>query len=137
PELKEEEQKEIAREIYTAGTDGQHSFVLIIKDTDLDINRLTFDIINFNIDNFTNDNFSTRGELVDDLYMMISVGTFENSETAIRYYNEFDPNTILSNTGSSEIVAFIISDDNLKTFITDKDPDRYYLFFLENYFNKK
>ncbi len=137
PELKIEEQKEIARKIYSASSEGQHSFVLIIKNRDLDINRLTFDVINFNIDNFTNENYSTKGELVDDLYLMITVGTFENSETATGYYHMFDPKAILSNTDNSEVIAFIISDDNLKIFITEKDSEKYHLFFLENYLMKK
>ena len=97
------------------------------------MNRLTFDVINFNIDNYTNDNYSSQGELVDDNYIRIIVRTLPDIQTAISYYRSFKPDEILNNTGDIEILKFIISPGNFDTFTEDKDPDRYFLFFMENY----
>ena len=52
PELKIEEEKQIASEIYNSDVTGPHNFVVVIKSSSLDINRLTFDVINFNLVRF-------------------------------------------------------------------------------------
>ncbi len=133
PELKIEEEKQIAGEIYTVDTSGPHFFILVIKNKSLDVNRLTFDVINYNIDNYTNENYSTRGELIDDDHIRISVGPLPDYETALAYYSLFDPGKILMNTGGAEVLKFLISPANLETLNRDRNPDRYRLFFMENY----
>lgn len=135
PELKVEEEKEIAEEIYSTELSGPHYFVVIIKNNKLDVNRLTFDVINFNIDTYTDKNYSTRGELVNDEYIMISVRTLEDEFVAAEYYNNFDYSGILKNTGSAEIMIFTITEANMETFLKDKDPDRYNFFFENHYLN--
>jgi tetratricopeptide (TPR) repeat protein len=133
PDLKLEEEVEIARDIYLGDASGQHHFVIIIKDSKLDINRLTFDVINFNIDNYTNENYSSRGQLIDDSYIMITVGPVADEFIAADYYNQFDYLKVLNNIGATEVITFTITPANLEVLMNDKDPDRYYLFFKENY----
>jgi len=135
PELKQEEEEEIARDIYLGEVSGPHHFVIIIKDIELDINRLTFDVINFNIDNYTNENYSSRGELVDDSYIMITVGPLADEFIAAEYFNNFDYTRILNNLGGAEVITFTITPANMDVFRDDKDPDRYFLFFKDNYLN--
>jgi len=133
PELKVEEEREIAVQLYDTIDNAPYRFIMILKDKTLDVNRLVFDVINYNIDNYTDNNYNTRGELVDDNYIMITVGLFEDFTSAMDYYNIFRPSQILRNTGGSEIFTFIISSSNFDNYNTDKDPDRYYLFFRENF----
>ncbi len=133
PELKEEDEIEKAVMLYDTVDTAPYRFMLIIMDKDLDINRLTFDVINYNIDNYTNENYNTRGELVNDEYISITVGTFPGIDSAMEYYNIFRPDEILRNTGEAEILSFIISSSNYKSLMQDKDAGRYYLFFRENY----
>ncbi len=135
PELKQEEEKEIAKNIYLTDISGPHSFVIIIKNPKLDINRLTFDVINYNIDNYTNLNYSSRGELVDDSYIMITVEPLADEFVAADYYNRFDYASVFNNLGNAEIMIFTITPANMDVFRNDKDPDRYYLFFEDNYLN--
>ncbi|MDZ7739142.1 MAG: tetratricopeptide repeat protein [Bacteroidales bacterium] len=133
PELKEEDEREIAVSLYDTLQTPPYRFMLVIMDKDLDINRLTFDVINYNIDNYTNENYNTRGELVDDEYISITVGTFPGIGAAMDYYKSFSPADILRNTGETEIFSFIISSSNYESLIRDKNAGRYYLFFRENY----
>jgi hypothetical protein len=133
PGLKEEEEIQIAKQLYDTLDTPPYRFIIILKDTGLDMNRLAFDVINYNIDNYTNENYNTRGELVDNKYIRIIVGTFQDIATAMEYYNNFNPPEILRNVGDSEILSFIISSSNFEGFNTDKDADKYYLFFRENY----
>lgn len=133
PELKEEEEIQIAVQLYDTLDSPPYRFLLITKEISLDLNRLTFDVINYNIDNYTNENYNTRGELIVDKYLSITVGTFDDISTAMNYYNNFNPSEILRATGEGEILTFIISSSNYESFIADKDANRYYLFFRENY----
>jgi outer membrane protein assembly factor BamD (BamD/ComL family)/predicted negative regulator of RcsB-dependent stress response len=133
PELKVEEDKVIAAELYVADTTSVHVFELIISDPTFNINQATFDVISYNIDNFTNSNYRTEGTLVDSKYVMITVSGFNNYKKALDYYNSFRIELNVRNPKASKMMTFIIGAENLKALNIDKNPERYQLFFLEKY----
>ena len=134
PELKVEEDKEIAAELYIADTTVTHVFALIITDPAFNINQATFDVISYNIDNFTNKNYRTEGVLVDNKYIMITVWGFSDFVQTFDYYNDFSTEKFVRNPSGTKMMTFIISNDNLKVLNNDKNPGRYQLFFREKYF---
>ena len=133
PELKVEEDKKIAAEIYTADTTLNHVFVLIISDPSFNLNQTSFDVISYNIDNFTNKNYKTAGALVDNKFIQIIVSGFSDFAQALNYYNAFKTEKIVRNPTGAKMITFIISDNNLKVLKNDKDPGRYQLFFKDKY----
>jgi len=133
PELKVEEDKKIATEIYTADTKGNHVFALIISDPAFNLNQASFDVISYNIDNFTNKNFKTEGSLVENKFILITVSGFPDIAQAMDYYNAFKTEKFVRNPTGARMMTFIISNDNLKVLKDDKNPGRYQLFFKENY----
>jgi len=133
PELKVEEDKKIATEIYTADTTVNHVFALIITDPGFNVNQASFDVISYNIDNFTNKNYKTEGTLVDNKYIQIIVSGFSDFAQALMYYNAFKTEKFVRNPTSVKMMTFIISENNLKALKNDKDPGRYQLFFKEKY----
>ena len=133
PELKVEEDKEIAAELFVADTTVSHVFILIITDPAVNINQATFDVISYNIDNFTNKNYRTEGMLIDNKYLMITVSGFTDYSEAFRYYSLFKPENQVRNPKGAKMMTFIISDENLKALNNDKNPGRYQLFFIEKY----
>jgi hypothetical protein len=133
PELKIEEDKKIATEIYVADTTVNHVFILIIADPKFNLNQASFDVISYNIDNFTNKNFKTNGELVDNKFIQIIVTGFSGYNQAMDYYNAFKTEKVVRNPTGAKMMTFIISNENLKAFKTDKNPDRYQLFFKGKY----
>jgi outer membrane protein assembly factor BamD (BamD/ComL family) len=133
PELKVEEEKELAQELYVADTIVTHVFALIIADPVFNINQANFDVISYNIDNYTNNNYRTQGELVENKYIMIIVSGFSKYFKAMEYYKNFNLQKLVRNTPGSKMYTFIISNDNMKTLNKDKNPERYLLFFKENY----
>ena len=137
PELKVEEEKEIAKELFVADTVTAHFFVIIIENPLFNLNQAAFDVISYNIDNYTNNNYRTQGELVDNRFVMITVSGFQKFVQSMDYYKAFATEKIVRNPSASRIYAFIISNNNLKTLNTDKNPERYLLFFKENYLNEK
>ncbi len=133
PELKIEEDKKIASELYIADTTVNHIFVLIITNPAFNINLATFDVISYNIDNYTNKNYRTEGSLIDNKYIMITVSGFSEYSQAFSYYTSFKTDQIVRNSSGAKMITFIINDKNLKVFNNDKNPGRYQLFFMENY----
>jgi tetratricopeptide (TPR) repeat protein len=133
PELKIEEDKVIAGELYTVDTTVSHVFVLVITDPAFNINQATFDVISNNIDNFTNKNYRTEGVLEDNKYIMITVSGFADYSQALSYFKTFDPAKLVRNPKGSKMMTFIISQSNLSVLRKDKDPGRYLLFFNEKY----
>ena len=133
PELKVEEDKKVAEEIYTSDTTSNHVFVLIISDPAFNLNQASFDVISYNIDNFTNKNYKTVGSLIDNKFIQIIVSGFHDFTQAFDYYNAFKTEKLVRNTTGAKMITFIISDNNLKVLKNDKDPLRYQLFFKEKY----
>jgi tetratricopeptide (TPR) repeat protein len=133
PELKVEEEKEIARELFIADTTTTNIFVLIIADPAFNINQAAFDVISYNIDNYTNKNYKTEGTLVDNKYIMITVSGLKNYSQVLEYYNAFRTEKLVRNLTNAAMYSFVISRDNLNVLNTDKNPERYLLFFKENY----
>ena len=133
PELKVEEERQIAQELYKADTTLNHVFALVIADPGFNINQATFDVISYNIDNYTNKNFKTEGNLIDNKFILITVSGFQNYRTALDYYNSFLVEKYVRNGSGSKMYSFIINDDNLKILKTDKKPDTYNIFFIEKY----
>ncbi|MBE3085991.1 MAG: tetratricopeptide repeat protein, partial [Bacteroidetes bacterium] len=114
PELKIEEEKEIATELYIADTTVNHVFVLIVSDPAFNINLAIFDIISYNIDNYTNKNYRTEGLIVDNKYIMISVSGFSDFAQSLNYYSSFRTDQIVRNPSGTKMMTFIISNNNLK-----------------------
>ncbi len=133
PELKVEEEKVIARELFVADTSSNHVFILIIENPSFNINQAAFDVISFNIDNYTNLNYRTEGTLIDNKYIMIKVSGFKQYKEALDYFNSFSTQTLVRNPSGSKMYSFIINENNLRVLNEDKYPARYLLFFQENY----
>ncbi len=133
PELKIEEDRQIAQELYVADTTRNHMFALVIADPAFNINQATFDVISYNIDNYTNKNYRTEGNLVDNKFIIITVSGFPDYRTALDYYNGFLVEKFVRNVPGSKMYSFLISNDNLVILKNDKNPERYNIFFLEKY----
>lgn len=133
PELKIEEEQQIARELFSTDTTGPHYFVAVVMSGSADVNRLTFDVINFNIDSYTNENYSSTGEVRDKRYIMITVGTFTGRKEATLYLESFDPAAIFGDHTTARIMTFIITPGNLNILKNENDPEKYNLFYIENY----
>jgi Tfp pilus assembly protein PilF len=137
PELKVEEDKQIASEIYIDDTSSQQVFALVIMNSSFNLNQAIFDVISYNIDNYANNNYRTEGILVDDKYIMINVTGFSDTNASMEYYRSFRTEKIVRNSSGSPMMTFIIGKNNLVTLGKDKNPERYRLFFNEKYLTKE
>lgn len=133
PEIKIEEDKKIAATLFVKDTTALLSFCLVITDNKININQVSFDVISYNIDNYTNRNFRTEGSLTDDRFIIIYVSGFSGNGEAWNYYRAFAPDKVLRNPSSAGVMTFLISSENRTILENDKNPERYLLFFRDNY----
>lgn len=133
PELKIEEETVIAKELFIADTTKAHVFALVITDPAFSINLATFDVISYNIDNYTNNNYRTEGSLIDNKYIFITVSGFSGFTEAMDYHRKFRAETIIRNSSGIQMITFVINDENLNVLNKDKNPERYLIFFEQNY----
>jgi hypothetical protein len=133
PELKIEEDKEIAAELYKSDTTATHVFALIITDPAFNINQANFDVISYNIDNYTNKTFRTEGSLINNKYIIITVSGFSDYTQTLDYYKTFSIEKNIRNLSGIKMMTFIISNSNLDILNKDGNPGRYQLFFMDNY----
>lgn len=137
PEIKIEEDKQIAATLFDSDTTAQLSFGLVITDNTININQVSFDVISYNIDNYTNRNFRTEGSLTDDRYVIVYVSGFSGNSEAWDYFRAFSPARVLRNASATGVMTFLISSGNRAILENDKNPERYLLFFRDNYLNSR
>jgi len=132
PELKIEEEKVAAAELYVADTTSSKTFALIIADPSFNLNQATFDVISYNIDYYTNKNYKTEGSLTDNKYLMITVSGFQNFAQAMEYRRKFSSSAPVRNSGGAKMITFVIGGENMNKLRQDRNPERYDIFFREN-----
>ncbi|MBN2862402.1 MAG: hypothetical protein JXN62_04515 [Bacteroidales bacterium] len=133
PELKLEEEKVIVKELFRADTTHNHLFSLIINDPLFNINQATFDVISYNIDNYTNKNYRTEGSLINNNFIMINVSGFTSFQQAMDYYLAFGKGDFVRNPSGVRMFSYIISTENLGLLGKDNTPERYLIFFEDNF----
>jgi len=106
-------------------------------DPGFNVNQASFDVISYNIDNYTNKNYRTEGSLVDNKYIMIKVSGFPDNNDVRRYYQDFRADRLIRNSSGLSMMKFLINETNLRALESDKNPERYHLFFREQYLNEK
>jgi outer membrane protein assembly factor BamD (BamD/ComL family) len=124
PELKVEEDKVIAAELYIADTAAVHVFGIIISNPSFNVNQAAFDVISYNIDNYTNKNYRTEGTLVDNKYILITVSGFTDYSQTMDYFTAFKAEGTIRNPSASKITPFIISLENLNLQRRSRSPMR-------------
>jgi hypothetical protein len=67
---------------------------------------------------------------------IIVSGFYDNSQ-AWEYYNSFKAEKAIRNTSGARIMTFLINSNNSEKLEKDKNPERYYLFFNENYLSRQ
>jgi len=135
PEIKLEEDKKIAATLFVGDTTSLLTFCMVITDNKINVNQVSFDVISYNIDNYTNRNFRTDGNLTDNRYVIVYVSGFSDNTEAWDYYRAFSPDKVLRNPSAGGVMTFLISSGNRTILETEKNPERYVLFFRDNYLN--
>ena len=133
PAIKIAEDTRIAAEIYEADTLQPHYVMIIAGNFQANMNQMVFDVINYNLDNFADRNYRTEGTAVDQGYLLITTGPFENAREAGVWLNRFNPSETIRGAADAALTMYVISRDNLTKFREDKNIDRYSIFYGKEY----
>ncbi|MBN2480123.1 MAG: tetratricopeptide repeat protein [Bacteroidales bacterium] len=133
PEFRVEEERAIAKELYTVNSETGHLFAFVTN-RNLDVNQLIFNIINFNLDYF--DNLDLRVDLVnlDARQSLVVVKPFADLNAAMEYLVTIRENEAIRNDlPDVEMTPLVISEENYQTLLEDGSLSRYMQFYNESY----
>ena len=134
-EVKTETQKIEAEEIYSPDTTGIFFYGLFVNNR-VDLNQLKFEFINLNLDHFPNNTFDIVDEALEEGEVALYVKEFPDMTEARDYFELARMNQAIRNTlGGVTYRPFIISQGNAEILLSDRVPDKYWLFFRKHYSN--
>lgn len=122
------------KELYTYEENVPHYFVISGKQEFVDFNRLKFNMINYNLDYFTNFNFEIEIKELNSKYALLLVKTLSSNKQALSYLEliEYNPE-IYDGIDKIFTSKYVISLNNYKTLIEDKDVSKYLDFYEDMY----
>ncbi|UCH13907.1 MAG: tetratricopeptide repeat protein [Bacteroidales bacterium] len=133
PDIKEEEEKEIAIALYEHLENTEHLFALVLN-KGINANQLMFNIINFNLDNFDKLNLKVESTELNNDQDIITVISLKDKAESLNYYNRISSDdSIFKDVDKEGVVKMVISRNNLDILKTDKSVNRYLKFFNEYY----
>ncbi len=132
-EVKTETQKIEAEEMYSPDTTGVFFYGLFVNNR-VNLNQLKFEFINLNIDHFPNNTFDIVDEALEEGEVALYVKEFPDMTDARDYFELARMNEAIRNTLEGvNYRPFIISRGNAEILLSDRIPDKYWLFFRKHY----
>ncbi len=136
PTMKQAEQVERAKSLYTYTTEGTYYFGWLL-DSKEDVNQATFDLLNFNLDRYANARLEAPiRNNIDNTHIILVVKSFATLADAQNYYQTFVKTTDTHKNVRYAHTPFIISEANYQVLTTDKKVDDYIEFFNAEYLQK-
>ena len=132
PELRQAEQVERARTLYTFDAEEPHMFVWMVDSREA-MNQLWFDIRNFQIEHFINDRVSFERMDINQRNSFIIVKDFANYQRAMDFYRKFVDEPDYRRNILYEQEFFLISESNFAIMEDDGNIDDYIEFFKTEY----
>jgi TolA-binding protein len=129
----------VPADLYTFDSKAVHFYVLIVNDNLVDVDALKIKLSDYNSKYHDLENLNVNSLVLDEGRQMITVSSFNNSQTAMIYIMGIRDSkyifTRLQNAG--EYHDFVISVENYPIFYRNKDAAQYVRFFEKNYPIKK
>ena len=134
-EVKTETQRIEAEEIYSPDTTGVFFYGLFLNNR-VDLNQLKFEFINLNLDNYPNNTFNIVDEALGGGEIALYIKEFPDMANARDYFELARMNEVIRKTLEGvNYRPFIISQGNAEILLSDRVPDKYWLFFRKHYSN--
>jgi tetratricopeptide (TPR) repeat protein len=128
---------EVVTDKWDKDNDLLHYFIIAFpSQSQIDINRLKFDLANYNLDHFTTLDFEIETETLNQENMLVIVRNFDNKESAMVYFMSIirKPDVFKTLAGKPYL-NFIASNNNYRQMLNDRSYDEYIAYFVKNYSN--
>lgn len=123
--------------IFKFAPEKPHNYIIVVANDKVDANLVQFKVRNFNFDYYDFLNFEVENQLLSADYTVVVVKPFKNRNMANNYYESVRiAGEVLNELEEESYRDFIISSDNLKIFLEDKNLLKYQKFFELNYLKK-
>ena len=83
-----------------------HYVIIIAGNLQANMNQMVFDVINYNLDNFADKNYRTEGKAVDNGYILITTGPFENAGEAGVWLSAFNPSETIRGAADAAMTLY-------------------------------
>jgi len=112
-----------------------HYFVIAYpRSTNIDLNRLKFDIANYNIDHYTKIDFDIESEPLNDKLNLVVVRSLGNKEDGVIYHRSIIRKApVFQSLSDADYVNFAISSTNYRQILSEQSVADYLKFFVKNY----
>ncbi len=127
---------EVEKEVpYKHVFDTEFMIVIVVPNTDKQLNNYKNKVVDFNRNNFSDLTFEpVKSIFLDAKSQIIIIKPIKGYEKVINYYKALILNkTSLQDLNAKEYPTFIISSDNFNLFYKDKDIPYYLTFFNKNF----
>lgn len=119
---------------YKYDANALHYFIIISPDDPKIINTIQNKINAFNQQYYSNEEFSINSMLFTQGKQLIVLKSFGNAEKALQYFNLFtNDEEVMGNIPKDAFEFYIISNDNYKQLLQNKDINTYKQFFTKQY----
>ena len=119
---------------YLYRTNTPHMAVYILPKKDADISLLKTLVSDFNSSSFPSENLEISAMIMGKEKHLLIIKGFETPQTATNYKNQLeDDNDFSFKIKNKNHHAFVISNNNFKTFYKNKDIDGYNRFYTKKY----
>jgi hypothetical protein len=114
-----------------------HYFIIAFPtQSQIDINRLKFDLANYNLDHYTTLDFEIETENLNQDNTLLIVRNFENKDAAMVYFMSIIRKPeVFKTLAGKPYLNFIASNNNYRQMLNDKSYDEYIAYFVKNYSN--
>ena len=120
--------------VYKFDATVSHQYVMAATGEISDLKRLKFNIVKYNMNQFLMFDFKVSDRKLTSDTKFILVKPLKDAKEAYKYLKLIRRNKdVYSEFSSLKMEQFIISDDNLKVLMKDKNIKRYLMFFDQNY----
>jgi tetratricopeptide (TPR) repeat protein len=112
-----------------------HYFVIAFpNDTQIDVNRLKFDIANYNLDHYISLDFDIENEVLNQDTKLLIVRNFNDKESAMVYFLSITKKPeVFKTLAGKPYLNFIASNMNYRQILNDRNYNDYIPFFAKNY----
>lgn len=119
---------------YKYDANALHYFIILSPDDPKIINTIQNKINAFNQQYYSNEEFSINSMLFTQGKQLIILKSFGNAEKALQYFNLFtNDEEVMGNIPKDAFEFYIISNDNYKQLLQNKDINTYKQFFTKQY----
>ena len=122
------------KSLYKNDFESEHYFLLTIEDPNINLPELQSSISKFNNQNYKLDSLEINNLLLTKNTQLLQVGSLKNKKTALAYYE-----LIQENQNTKEVIlkpqiqALIISKNNYKQLLQEKNINDYFTYFNDIY----